>query len=294
MKTRGKTIHIYLPFGDPRSIRYAGMTNGTIRLIEIPRAELQSFEKNEYAEQAGIYFLIENKYDEKPSVYIGQSNDLLARLKQHNKEKDFWERAMVAISLTDNLTAAHIQYLEKIAIQRAIECNRYHLENSTQGSRKTSTQDWIKDDCEDIFDNISMLLSTLNQPIFESLSVNAKSKKQLVFSCVALHCQAKGYYSNEGFVILKNSYIRREPVKSLSSMMKKKLNELLKNNIIEIVDDNRYILKEDYQMGSPSGASQLVSGRPSNGWVEWKLDDGKTLNDIYRNNEINDAKRSEI
>tara|TARA_B100000497_G_C7572343_1_gene344878 strand:- start:561 stop:686 length:126 start_codon:yes stop_codon:yes gene_type:complete len=30
-------------------------------------------------------------------------------------------------------------------------------------------------------------------------------------------------------------------------------------------------------MGTPSGTSNLVLGASSNGWVDWKIQDGKTL-----------------
>lgn len=291
MITRGKTIQIYLPFGDPHSIRYAGLTNGIVRLIEIPRVELQHFEKMEYAEQAAVYFLIGYPSDEKPLLYIGQSNNVAKRLKQHNNEKDFWEKALVAVSLTNNLTAVHTQFLEKIAIQRAIEANRYILDNANSGSQSSYTPDWIESDCEDIFDNISMLLSTLSQPIFENLGSAKRIEKEKdfpIFSCIAKHCDAKGYYSNEGFVILKDSLVRRKPVNSLSELFKNKLNELLKSNIIKVYDEDRFIFLENYLMSSPSGASQLVSGRSSNGWVEWKTHDGKTLSDIYRSDVISE------
>ncbi|HAM60442.1 MAG TPA: hypothetical protein DCP60_01205 [Psychrobacter sp.] len=34
--------------------------------------------------------------------------------------------------------------------------------------------------------------------------------------------------------------------------------------------------------GNPSGASSLVSGRSTNGWIEWKNEAGKTLDSVYR------------
>jgi hypothetical protein len=42
------------------------------------------------------------------------------------------------------------------------------------------------------------------------------------------------------------------------------------------------MFKEDVLFSSPSGASAVVLGAPSNGWTDWKSADGKTLNEIKR------------
>ena len=41
------------------------------------------------------------------------------------------------------------------------------------------------------------------------------------------------------------------------------------------------VLKEDYPFNTPSQASEYVLGRPSNGWADWKTEDGKTLAEIF-------------
>ena len=40
---RPKTIQIYLPFGDPRGIRVAELTTRIVRVIEVPREQLDHF-----------------------------------------------------------------------------------------------------------------------------------------------------------------------------------------------------------------------------------------------------------
>lgn len=39
---------------------------------------------------------------------------------------------------------------------------------------------------------------------------------------------------------------------------------------------------QDFLCSSPSTAAAVVLGRPANGWIEWKDENGKTLNDVYR------------
>ncbi len=38
----------------------------------------------------------------------------------------------------------------------------------------------------------------------------------------------------------------------------------------------------DYIFNSPSAAAGVVLGRNANGWIEWKNEDGKTLDELKR------------
>ena len=54
------------------------------------------------------------------------------------------------------------------------------------------------------------------------------------------------------------------------------LKELKENNLLEKLE-GKYILKENYILSTPSGASCLVLGKSSNGWINWKTRDGEIL-----------------
>jgi len=98
MTPRAKTIQIFLPGGDPRGIRVAEMTTRIVQVIEVPRSLLADFLAMPESGQVALYFLFgESEDGTDPRVYIGQTGDLRARLTSHNKEKDFWERAVVLI-----------------------------------------------------------------------------------------------------------------------------------------------------------------------------------------------------
>jgi aspartate-semialdehyde dehydrogenase len=57
-------------------------------------------------------------------VYIGQSGSVGNRLVQHNQNKDFWNRALVAISCTNSLTQTHALFLEWFVIQQTTQAGR--------------------------------------------------------------------------------------------------------------------------------------------------------------------------
>lgn len=75
--------------------------------------------------QVALYFLFgEDDDGEQQKVYIGQTGDLKARLTSHNKEKSFWERALVLISRTNSLTQTHALFLEWNCLQASRDAGR--------------------------------------------------------------------------------------------------------------------------------------------------------------------------
>ena len=59
-------------------------------------------------------------------------------------------------------------------------------------------------------------------------------------------------------------------------------NRLTDSAILTDHNDTQYIFSEDYIFNTPSGAAMVILGRSSNGWVDWKNDQGQTLHDVKR------------
>ena len=87
----------------------------------------------------------------------------------------------------------------------------------------------------------------------------------------------------EKFELLKGSIIIRgnKGSESVEKRNKRIIEELIENNLVE-KDGNKYILKENYKVSSPSAAASLILGRNANGWKEWKTFDGKLLNEFRK------------
>ena len=87
----------------------------------------------------------------------------------------------------------------------------------------------------------------------------------------------------EKFELLKGSIIIRgnKGNESVEKRNKRIIEELIENNLVE-KDGNKYILKENYKVSSPSAAASLILGRNANGWKEWKTFDGKLLNEFRK------------
>jgi len=143
--------------------------------ILIPRAKLKEAGKRSELQRCSVYFLIgASDEDGKPLVYIGEAVDGYSRLKQHNKQKDFWTTAVAVVSITRRLTKTHIQYLEWLGYLEAEKTGRYVLENS-KGPSKPFVSEPMEAELRDYFEEIKLLISTLGYPIFDQI---AKPKKE--------------------------------------------------------------------------------------------------------------------
>ena len=280
---RPQTIQIFLPAGDPRGMRVAEITTRIVRVIEVPRSQLADFLKMPEAQQVGVYFLMgELSEAGLPRAYIGQSGNVGSRLVQHNQNKDFWNRALVVISLTNSMTQTHALFLEWFAIAEATKAGRYSLENGNTGSQPYTPAP-LQADCHEIHETAATLMATLGQPIFEPL-INAPTAKGEVelFYCKGSGADGLGEYTTEGFVVLKGSKGRIENVASIQGTSDQRFRENLVKEDVMVVQGEKYVFTRDYLFSSPSMAAVALMGRAANGWTEWKAANGKTLDELKR------------
>lgn len=278
MNSRPQTIQIFLPSGDPQGVRVAEITTRIVRMIDVPRSLLSEFMRMPEADQVGLYFLFgEDEESGAPKAYIGQTGELKSRLSQHNQRKDFWNRALVAVSRTDSLTNTHANYMEWLSIAQTQKAGRYLLDNGNAGGRP-HTPPPMEAECDELYATTRILLATLGHPLFQPLAPpEAVQQAEEVFFCRASEADARGIYTEEGFVVLAGSSGRLETVPSFQSHGYHRVREQLLEQGVLVVRDGRIHFTRDHLFQSPSGAAACVTGRTANGWIEWKDAQGRTL-----------------
>lgn len=276
MKSLGKTIQIYLPDGNPRSIKLAEITSRTVQAILIPRSALDEASKREELSNVGIYLLFGSN-DSNLMVYIGEAENCMSRLKQHNKSKDFWTHAIAFTSKTQFFTKTHIKFLEWLSYDQAIRANRYNLENTNVPS-KPHLSESVEADLYDNFETIQLLSSTLGYPVFDI--IRKPTKKELI-ECKGKLAHAEGEYTEDGLVVFSGSTSNISQTASLASWVVNIREELVEKKVL-VEDSGVYRFTNDYIFSSPSAAAAVVLGRSANGWSEWKYKDGKTLDEVKR------------
>jgi hypothetical protein len=274
----GKTIQIFLPDGNPRSVKIAEITSRTVQAILIPRTKLEYIFSREELNNVGVYLLIGNpEEDVKPLLYVGEAEECKARLKQHNSSKDFWNYAIAIISKTHYFTKTHIKYLESFMYKEASRINRYKLDNNS-----ISTMPFVSESMEadllDNFDTIKILVSTLGFPIFDE--IKTATKTDLLY-CKGKDALATGQLTDEGFLVMAGSKCNLKESNTAGTWVINIRARLVEEKILK-VNGNVYEFISDYQFGSPSAAAGAVLARRANGWIEWKYKNGKSLDEVKR------------
>lgn len=277
---RPQTIQIFLPDGSPRSVKIAEITNRVVKAVLVPRNKIDYISTRNELNNVGIYFLFGESADKaKPIVYIGEAEDCLDRLKQHNRTKEFWNYAVAMVSKINAFTKSHAKYLEHIAVDQAKESNRYETENLTAPSKPFVTES-MEADLLDSFDTIKILLSTLGFPVYDKIGKEQITSKELLF-LNGRNIKAEGDLIDDGFVVFKGSQAKKETVPSCHEYLINLRQKLLSNEII-VEKNGYYEFVQDYVFNSPSTAGGVVLGRSTNGWTKWKNKDGKTLDELKR------------
>lgn len=276
MKAIGKTIQIYLPDGNPRGLKIAEITSRTVQAVLIPRSVLDEASKRPELDNVGVYLLFGSS-DSKPLVYIGEAENCLSRLKQHNKSKDFWTHAVAFVSKTHFFTKTHIKFLEWLSCEQTIKANRYTLENGNTPS-KPHLSESVEADLYDNFETIQVLASTLGYPVFDLIR---KPTKKEVIECKGKSAYAEGEYTEDGLVIFSGSTCNLQETPTAGSWIIGMRKDLVEEGVL-IESNGVYKFTSDYVFSSPSAAAAVVLARRANGWIEWKYKNGKTLDEVKR------------
>lgn len=271
--TKGKTITTYLIDGHPNGIRTCFISNKICKAVVVPRAKLMGAKKRSELHQPALYILMSDSDDK---VYIGETEDFLSRIRDHETKKSFWEQAIIFVSKDNDLTKSDVKYLEYLAIKQAQETARYNIDENKTSPKPTNLPEHQLAFIEEFFEDVCTLATFLGVPVFETV----KQKNQELFYHCRKSVTATGFYSESGFTVLKGAMI---PIQSSPVFVgKKKQDEKLKLNSI-MVDKETVKLERDLTFKSPSAAASFCYGKASNGWTTWVNDTGQTLDEVYRN-----------
>lgn len=290
-----KSINVFLIDDIPTGRIKCTMQNWTGVAYKIPRKLLDECYKSggnitKDIKQSGIYFLIGGD-DDNLSIYVDQAiirkngDGILGRLNEHKKSKNekyrnYWNEAICFTTTNNTFGPTEISYLENKFTNMAIAAKRYNVLNGNEPNVGNVTEE-KESELEEFIKYSKIIMGVLGHKVFEPLIMpnqneakyeETKSQNNVRFSFAGSY-KAAAELTNEGFVLLKGSEIRKELINSAGESTKKqrKLHEKdISNNVTTC----------DILFHSPSAASAFVAGRASNGNVEWKTVDGKSPKDL--------------
>ena len=278
-----KTIKIYLVDGKPDGIKTAELSNWIGKAISIPRNKLKDVKDKEECNQPAVYFLF-SKEDEKsilPNVYVGEAEVLWKRLITQESGKDFWQIAIAFVSKDNNLTKAHIKYLESRCLEIAKSVSRCVLQNTTESALPNLSESDISE-MEEYLDNLKILLASLGHPILQETATRQDKDMGALFYCKGKGALGKGRMTDEGFIVYKGSTVSTKISEYVRKRNERIISSLLESGHITKISERLYRFEKDYLLNSPSAASDLIVGHSSNGWDYWKTKQGKTLKEIEK------------
>jgi hypothetical protein len=274
------TIKIFLAHGDPKRLRTAELSNWTGKAVAGPRSEFDGVLAREESEKSGVYFLAGNEPESgRPAIYIGEAESIRDRVRSH-LEKDFWNQVIYFVSKDENLTKAHIRYLEGKLIEKARSAGRALVTNGQSSGAKLPESD--REDMEVFLEKINQLLPVLGVELLVPLSSQpAGAAEKEVLLCEIKGLKAKGHLIPNGFLVLKGSEaVLRERPSSQKYPWALNMRQKLKEEGVLAAQQDRLLFTRDAEFSSPSAAAAVVHGGHANGLIAWKNAKGTTLKEI--------------
>src|SRR4051812_14789596 len=162
------TVKLFVPDGEPGNLLIVSKMNWTGLGVRISRKHWETHKRRPELDRPGVYIL--SGYAEGmdlPTLYIGQADSVKGRIDSHDKNKEFWDTAIVFTTSNHSLHRAHITWIEWALIQRASETKRCIVENSVQPSEPSMTES-EKADTQEFLNELLSTLPLIDVPYFEA------------------------------------------------------------------------------------------------------------------------------
>lgn len=285
----GRSLELYYIDGRPDGMLTAEMFNWTGHVLMAPRTQIAAALKRPEASYAGVYLLIGEQEGE-PRAYVGEGEDISARIRAHDTAKDWWSSAVLVTTAGNKLNKAHVRYLEARLIAEARAIGRVPLENGTNPPRPSlSEADVAK--MEAFLENLLIVLPAVRVDMFIQ---RARPAAGLVAPAAGLAppplapvpppicftletpkfgIKARAVLAEGEFVVQAGSLARASwigqngQVASYAPLHA----ELVTAGILAPQGGLR-VFTQNYAFKSPSAAAAVINGRSTSGPQHWRLE----------------------
>lgn len=315
----GKQVRLFLVDGTVGSLMTAEILNWTGHMLRARRKDLGRLRNRDEAKRTGVYVLFGSDDDGEPAAYIGEGDNVVKRLENHNSTKDFWEDVVIITSKDMNLTKAHVRYLESELITLAKTIGRVNLYNGNVPSGGAALPEADESDMKYFIGQIRILMPVLGFDIFRGRSAHSISRGNSPASGVInssknetsgsevvsessdspvfiMHtregAKAQAQIIDGEFTILAGSTIpdsmKDNPEMAESTRKSFVIRKAQHAKLLEVAGQSpisgMVTLLKDVAFSSPSAAGAIVYGRASaNGRLTWRTEHGnRTLGEWER------------
>lgn len=264
----------------------------TCQCFVLPYEDVVKVGKEYLTGKYAFYILLGHQPHGGHMAYIGQTNDFVNRVGDHKQKKDWWDTALVFVSKANEIFASEVQYLEYLGWKKAMEANRYQMDN-TKPIKEPGLSDDKKNDMELFFEEIVFLTRFYGCHVFDKPN-NAIEESGCfeIFTVEVKKREIKGlikyFPQTKQYVLMENSVISAIDT-SCSKAAKKIRANIINNpayckregNLIRIIQD----VKIPSESGRPSLPAEIVTGTSMQGTTALVNKGGKTFVDLFPNTE---------
>lgn len=240
-----------------------------------PRTELSRLALRPEVKKTGVYILVGPSESDPSSVsvYVGEGDEVWTRLQSHDARRDFWTQVVVFVSKDENLTKAHVRWLEAKLVTEIKSAKRAEVLNGNDpGGGKLPEADTA--DMETYFENVQLLLPTLGVNVFAAESTAAGGEypvaTDLTLEMSWEDAHAECIVRDGQFVVTAGSTARNKEVASLGVGSRALRKRLIEAGVLAPAGQEGLLkFTQAYAFDSPSAAAAVVTGTGLNGRTAW-------------------------
>jgi hypothetical protein len=267
----------------------AELFNWTGHVLMFPRTQLSAALARGEASYAGVYLLLGDQNGE-PFAYIGEGEDIGARIRQHDVRKEWWTSAVLVTASANKLNKAHVRYLEARLIGHAKAIGHTPLDNLTAPVLPILSEADIAK-MEAFLENLLIVLPAVRvdmfiqraRPVRVIIGPSGPTSVVAMAADVSLTrfaletpkhgIRASAVMIDGEFVVEAGSLSRLEWAGIDHHTYAPLYAELRRSGVLT-EEGTHCVFTQNYAFRSPSAAAAVVNGRISNGQVEWRTADG--------------------
>lgn len=287
----GKHIDLFLVDGESGGITTAGIIGWTGQILNGPRSALTRLLDREEARRNGVYFLLGDDPDaiENIACYIGRTEDFSARFRHHDRQKDWWDRAILVSSLDDSFNEGYWGYLESRLLEIARTTKRCTLRDNVQAPQPRKLSEAQQSDAEAFLEQIRSILPVLGVNILRG--THRAPERQTpppdidspIFTLTAPKrgVKARARVVGGEFIMLEGSRIVGKWANEGSKPSTRNSYRNYRDRHAKLVDDGSIAvegtigtLTRDIPFPSPSTAGSIAVGYSCNGRIAWTWEGG--------------------
>ena len=291
----GRSLELYYIDGRPDGMLTAQMFNWTGHVLMVPRLQLADALARPEAAYTGVYLLLGEQEGE-PRAYIGEGEDIAARIKSHDVHKDWWSTAVLIVTAANKLNKAHARYLEARLIQEAQRIGHTPLDNGTTPATPGLSEADVAN-MEAFVENLFTVLPAVRVDTFvrkvrptpaapmAPLAISgppqppgrSRESPRFLIMNKKKNVTAVAYVEDGEFIIERGSTASSSwSTKDTNPGGYGRLHAELRRSGVLIPDGGVCRFAQSYAFKFPSAAGSIVNGSSTNGQKEWRTEGGQT------------------